>query len=67
MSVLLESFDGFVEICVTVFRNPAAKSSAVWLSGVEYVKRKGLSTSIVGLVGGAVLAPQGFSLDLIVL
>lgn len=62
-----ESFDGFVEIRMSVFRNPAVKSSAVWFSGAEYMESKELSTRLAGLVVGAVLAPQGSSLNLIAL
>lgn len=50
MSMQLESFDAFVEICVRAFRNPTVNSSAVWVSGVEYVESKELSTTLVLLV-----------------
>lgn len=45
-----ESFDGFVKICVSVFRHPAVKSSDMWFSDVENVESKELSTRFVGLV-----------------
>lgn len=53
-----ESFGGFVENYVSVFRNPAVKSYAIWFSGVEDVDGEELCR-LVSLVQWGSLGPSG--------